>query len=560
MIARLALVAVLLLALVPTAVADWGADLDTETARRLLAELPKDLVPMLKADDAGRAERIERFVKRSGRGAIEVLKRVRNPELRPLFVALLDHDAWRVQHRALFVLEHYWDPETMIAAWKLLDHPNRRLREKAAITCIKLWDGSQGPGAVDALLAKETDFHVRRCLEALKRRAEGTLRVERLHQEVLATSEDGILFVPLLDGYETLATVAPDYSPRPVEETGKARTAKLPAADRWVGPLLAYGEEEVVGAGLQPFANISADGERYHVGEDAGACLDGAGLYAPAAGTVRLIRAGGANGTVLVVEHHLGASQLLNSVLMHGGDTVFVAAGDVVEAGQLLGTMGMSYSAENGGAFAHLHFGLYPGPFRADHAQAYQAVDAGLVGWMDPREFLPGAIQRTRPPVEVLAAGHPALEGVVARIGRDDLGQAYELLQRVIEAAEGDADILRDGTRLLESLELAPTAVERRARAWRDAGYPTEALRLMEHYARTCRGIPDADLLEETIQVWKADERFALALKGESKVESAEKKSATQRDAAKMRPTWEKLMKTYGDTVLGVRIERHLDG
>ncbi len=558
--ARIVFALLLVLTLPPTAGADWGADLDTTTAKRLLAELPKDLLPMLAADEAGRAERIQRFVKRSGRGAIEVLKRVRNPELRPLFVALLDHDAWRVRHRALFVLEHYWDPETMIQAWKLLEHPNRRLREKAAITCIKLWDGSQGAEAVDALLAKETDFHVRRCLEALKRRAEGTLRVERLHQEVVTTRDDGLMEVPLLEGYASLATVAPDYTPIEVNESGRARTAKLPAAERWMGPLLAYGEEEVVGARLEPFANLSADGTTYHVGEDAGACLEGAGLYAPAAGTVRLIHAGGETGTLIVIEHHLGASQLVNSVLMHGGDTVFVAAGDVVEVGQLLGTLGMSYSVENGGRFAHLHFGLYEGPFRLDHNVAYRPVDDGLGDWIDPREFLPGYIERTRPPVEVLATPHPALDGVVKRIRREDLGQAYTLLGKVVDAAEGDADILRDGERMLESLELAPTAVERRARAWRDAGYPTEALRLMEHYARKCHGIPDADLLEETIRVWKADERFALALKGESKVEIAEKKAAKKRDASKMRPTWTKLMRTYGDTCLGARIERHLDG
>ena len=47
------------------------------------------------------------------------------------------------------------------------------MREKAAITCIKLWDGRDVPDAIDDLIRDERDFHVRRCLEALKARMAG---------------------------------------------------------------------------------------------------------------------------------------------------------------------------------------------------------------------------------------------------------------------------------------------------------------------------------------------------------------------------------------------------
>ena len=46
--------------------------------------------------------------------------------------------------------------------------------------------------------------------------------------------------------------------------------------------------------------------------------------------------------------------------------------------------------------------------------------------------------------------------------------------------------------------------------------------------------------------MWKADERFEKALKGEPKVEAAEKKTARERDPKKMRDTWRKLEKAYG--------------
>ena len=54
-------------------------------------------------------------------------------------------------------------------------------------------------------------------------------------------------------------------------------------------------------------------------------------------------------GTLLVVQHLLEDGRLVNAVYMHGGDTVFVKPGERVACGQLLGTMGLSFSAENGG-------------------------------------------------------------------------------------------------------------------------------------------------------------------------------------------------------------------
>ncbi len=57
-------------------------------------------------------------------------------------------------------------------------------------------------------------------------------------------------------------------------------------------------------------------------------------------GIVKLIHTGSDMGTLIVLQHHLGGKALVNSVYMHGGDTVFVKAGQRVTCGQLLGTMG----------------------------------------------------------------------------------------------------------------------------------------------------------------------------------------------------------------------------
>jgi hypothetical protein len=50
--------------------------------------------------------------------------------------------------------------------------------------------------------------------------------------------------------------------------------------------------------------------------------------------------------------------------------------------------MGLGYSIENGGHFAHLHLGLYPGPFQVTHNYGYKPAKDGLADWIDPAKAL----------------------------------------------------------------------------------------------------------------------------------------------------------------------------
>ncbi len=375
----------------------WGTDINPGAGPKLAAEAHAELLEIVKAAPAERAAKAEALATRRAVAAIEAWKRFRNPELVALARACVKHADWKVAHRGLHWSRCLNDPAVLEAAVALLDHEQPRLREKAALTLLEAWDPKKGKELaggkvkerVAQKLAAETDPHLVSALHALERRLQGKLTPERVADEVVVACEDGLQWTPFLDGMDKLGTVAPGV--RLVTKGSPSGTSaqKLPVAASWIGPLTRWPDEEVPGAGLQPFANLRQNGTVYHTGQDLGASLDGAGYYALADGVVRWVYSGSDMGTLLVVEHRRAAKELVNAVYMHGGAIVFVKSGDKVSAGQLLGTMGLSFSIENGGHFAHLHLGLYPGAFDPLHNYGYKPVSAGLSDWLDPATVLP---------------------------------------------------------------------------------------------------------------------------------------------------------------------------
>jgi murein DD-endopeptidase MepM/ murein hydrolase activator NlpD len=65
-------------------------------------------------------------------------------------------------------------------------------------------------------------------------------------------------------------------------------------------------------------------------------------------------------GNLIVIEHKIGDDKYMTSVYGHLAHVKFVAAGDVVQAGQMIGTIGRS-GVENGGYKPHLHFAIREG-------------------------------------------------------------------------------------------------------------------------------------------------------------------------------------------------------
>ncbi len=401
--ARLPIMAGLLLAVAaaaqqqpPRVKCAWGGDVNRGAGPKLAASVHHELLAFLRLPAEARAKRAAELVRKRAVDAIEAWKRFRNPELVLLARACLDHDDWHVVHRGLHWARELRDPALLERAWALLDHPEPKLREKAAITCLELWDsgaaervaGGRVRETLDVRTTLERDFHVRQALRALRRRVDGELEPDVVAPEVVVELDDGLRWAPFVPGLRHLAEVAPGVVVPQGSWPAGASAAALPVVERWNAPLLGYGVEEVPGIEMQPFGNKRGEGTLLHTGQDVGGCSDGAGIYALADGIVRYVSAGSDMGVGLVVEHHLAQDELVNAVYMHAGGTLLVTAGERVEGGQLLGTVGLSWSIENGGQFAHLHLGLYPGPFRLGHNYGYGPADEGLAGWLDPAERL----------------------------------------------------------------------------------------------------------------------------------------------------------------------------
>jgi murein DD-endopeptidase MepM/ murein hydrolase activator NlpD len=412
--------ALLALAAAPAAIAatspvdgaPWGGDVNPGTGEKLAAAVHADLLAIVRAPPRSRAAKASELAQKRATDSIEGWKRFRNPELVDLARACLAHPDWRVVHRALHWARGLGDARLLAEAWPLLDRPEVRLREKAVLCCLEAWDeaaaGTLGLGSVaevkEALAkrgAAESDPHVKQALLALMRRVDGHLTPRRLADEVTIKTSDGLIWTPFLRGFTHLQQVAPGVQPRFTAEPTGASTGDVPIAKSWTTPLVEYGKEEVAGLQLHPFGFVRQQDDLLHTGRDVGGCMDGCGLYAIGDGIVRAVQAGNDEGTLIVVEHHVepGAGlrdPRLNAIYMHAGSTVFVSAGDAVSAGQLLGTMGLSFSIENGGHFAHLHFGLYPGPFNDEHNYGYKRAGASLDDWLDPAIVLPALLGASR--------------------------------------------------------------------------------------------------------------------------------------------------------------------
>ncbi|MBI2921220.1 MAG: M23 family metallopeptidase [Planctomycetes bacterium] len=559
------------LAATPAAAADWGVDAIPGAGPSLLKNAREDLAKILKAPEKDRGALAKDLVERKGPQLVEVLKRFRNPELRPVVVAMLQSQDWQIAHRGLLMAEAFDDKTLLPDAWKLLGHERARMREKAAIACIKLWDAevgrkiSGGDAALmlGGMIEREKDPHARTCLLGLKAAMAGKLGGVWVNPEFVVTLEDELKVAPVVEGFAKIGETAPGWRREREPQRAERGAESMAAAAKWTSPVLGWTAEEILSTGRLAFSAQARSGSAYHAGVDVAACLDGAGLYAIAEGVVRLIRTGGPEGTAIVVEHSLGRGELVNAVYLHAGDAVFVAAGDKVACGQLLGTVGMSFSTMNGGVTSHLHFALYPGPFDEARLNEEVADLAGIGAWLDPKAWLEARVEESKSPVEIPTQLNPAFEGVERLMEKAEYGRAWGEAMKIVAGKGVDEAMRSSAQRVTEAIRKGAQEVIGRAQRKREAGYPQEAMEILKSWAPEFRGCPPGTDIENTMAVWPRNEAYKKEVTASKEFTAAEMRVKTlqEKGAAKeeIRAVWEGLLKKFGETYVKERIQRKID-
>ncbi len=170
--------------------------------------------------------------------------------------------------------------------------------------------------------------------------------------------------------------------------------ASAPVADAWVTPVRNYLDEQRRSFGVQiddpemgPFLG------RVHVGDDVAWRSEHETVVSVAAGVVRFVGVCERSwGGLVVVEHNLPDGTQVCSLYGHLDPLIPVREGQAVAVAQKIGTIGRTFTWDNGGYIAHLHLGVHQGSFAdGNWIAGYLAPDAfrnQTHGWLDPQAFL----------------------------------------------------------------------------------------------------------------------------------------------------------------------------
>ena len=171
------------------------------------------------------------------------------------------------------------------------------------------------------------------------------------------------------------AIPAPDFNTsvpeqeRPVEAY-RGEFCAAGWADAFVPPLRGYADPLRESYGKEMEEEAEGFGGMVHVADDVGWHRDHLTVVAAGNGLVRQVRCASSWGCMLVLEHKLPDGKFVCSLYAHLSPFICVSPGDAVKKGQKIGGVGRSFTWENGGYIAHLHFGIHEGPF-------WQTYEAG---------------------------------------------------------------------------------------------------------------------------------------------------------------------------------------
>jgi len=137
-----------------------------------------------------------------------------------------------------------------------------------------------------------------------------------------------------------------------------------------------------------------------HLGEDV-VCPENSPVRAIADGTVVYAKLHpgskkrGNWGHIIIVEHQSeDGKKVFYSLYGHLGK-IYKKVNQKVKQKQIIGRIGRAYTAGNGWWPAHLHFGIYVGPWQGVVLPGYYRKDQNrtkISDWLNPSEFIEGQI------------------------------------------------------------------------------------------------------------------------------------------------------------------------
>jgi hypothetical protein len=142
-----------------------------------------------------------------------------------------------------------------------------------------------------------------------------------------------------------------------------------PQATRFVPPLRHFFDPTRTSYGRDMEDSPDGFGGMFHVGDDVQWNRDHRTVVSIADGMVRQVSCTPTWGCLVAIEHVTGAEagatggEFFCSLYAHLSPFVCVVPGQIVTAGQKIGAIGRSFTWENGGYAAHVHFAIHKGPY-----------------------------------------------------------------------------------------------------------------------------------------------------------------------------------------------------
>lgn len=164
--------------------------------------------------------------------------------------------------------------------------------------------------------------------------------------------------------------------------------------NQMISPLRDFIDAERTSYGKHMGTDAKGFEEMVHIADDMGWFCDHRTVVSIADGTVRLVTCAKTWGHYVVIEHEIEKNSDLEmmvhqtidvssfawgikgsiygahhglmvcSLYAHLGPNLTVMPGQLIQKGERIGTIGRSYTWENGGYDAHLHFGIHLGPYQ----------------------------------------------------------------------------------------------------------------------------------------------------------------------------------------------------